>query len=407
MTVLDRLRIHWEQYRRPGIRDRGFVLITALLLMMLVASASLVVMHSSARSTANAINARDFVQSGQMADSAIQSAVYQLNNNQSAVIPTTQSAAVTGSSNGGNWAWWTDPEKPDYTRAIHATGTFRTVVRRVDATVGRLAVGGYTTRTVGSSQEIDYKVAPTSAFNHSIMSPTITVQDGTGSPANFLTGTVGVLNSPPIITTNTGGAPAVSASYKLYGSGAAKTQLSPSLTVPVGLQLDSKYVTDNLYACQGTAVDWVASKNGAVLQANGNTGCFRSMTFDVPTRIDGSGAFNAFVSGDVTFNDNVQTSGNALNVYTAGSVAFDTEKVSSASLNLQHIFIYAPNGTCKTNPQRSLTRSFTFTGSLACNAVNVAGTINGDTPVGALGNDTFSSNIWYLANYQQPSGGKK
>lgn len=397
-------------------KEKGFALAFVMVLFILLSGLTYMSTATTGRTIKTAVMSRDFVESGQLADVAVQDAIYQLN--EGAALPLPLAAAPkTGSNSTGNWTWYADPVSPGpgggRQTVIHATGKFRSVTRSVTASATSLNVGGF---KIMPDKQIQYEEGPAAAFTHAVMGRTVKVQNGAGVGAGtpFLTGPVGVNGPGPLDLANYPGmtSPA-NVSYLLYGGQAANLTVDGATKIPAGIGLDAQFVNDNLARCGGAApADWVASRSGGILVANDNVACYASMLFDVPTTVVGAGAFNAFVTGPVTFNDSAKASaaGTALNIYANGAVTFNTTMVSGAPMEVRNTFIFAPKGACNTVPFRDATKGLTFSGSLACDTVSVAGQFTGTPAVNPLGNDPakdtalYSREIWALVNYKQPAG---
>ncbi|MBG0738857.1 hypothetical protein IV500_05405 [Paeniglutamicibacter antarcticus] len=420
----DWIRDRFEDIRRRGVRDRGFILVSTIMLFVMVSGTVYWLISTTDRTTTSSVQTSDFVQSGQLADLAIQDAMYQLNEAQPAVLPGPESPRTGGTANDGSWTWYADPVtmgSGGKSTVLHATGTFRGAIRKVQATAQGTRVGGFKAE---SDKSITYQVAPSTAFTHTLMGKSVTATNGITGASPFLTGSVGLLGSTMDIKAASGTTSKADVTYFQYGPAATSLSVSGAVRTPAGLSLDPNFITDNMATCGGAGPeDWKASRNGGVLTAGGNVGCYASMDFDVPTVIQGDGSFNAYVSGGVTIRQNVSAAtGTGLNIYTNGNVTFPTDEASSSSLAVRNVFVYAPKGLCTTTTAaaggfRSLTRSLDFSGSLACMTVRVAGQFRqGDTtdinypnhkgPIGPTGDSIFDNTVWYLADYQQPSGSK-
>lgn len=411
-------------------RARGFALPFVLVLFIMLSGITYMSAQNTGRTIKTAVMSRDFIQAGQMADYAVQDALYRLNEPDGTALPFA-GAPRTGATASGDWQWYADTitaavqhRNPltgvlgDDLNAgrittIHAKGTFRGVNREVTATARSLKVGGF---KVGTDQQLIYEAGPAAAFSHTILGRTVQVQNGTGVGAAtpFLTGPIGVNGPGPLDLKNYPGldSPAKS-TYLLYGGQAANLNVPEAVKLSAAIGLDASFVTENASRCGGAApAAWVASRSGGVLVADNNVACYASMLFDVPTTIVGAGAFNAFVTGNIVFNEPAKAaaSGTGLNIYTNGSVTFNTTAVTGAPMELKNTFIYAPKGACKTSPFRDLTKGLTFTGSLACDTVAVAGQFADAPAVNPLGNDAtkdkalYNREIWFTAGYKQPSG---
>lgn len=413
--------------RQKGTKDRGVIMMSTLILLVLVSGTIYAMVSTTGRSIKSAGLAKDFSQAGQLADQAVQEAIFQLNEKPNATKPKAASRAYSTKDNDGDgkkdWNWYLEPMTATGLKStvIHAEGTYRGTTRKVQVNAGALLVGGF---TATADDQLTYEVSPETAFNHVALGRFVTMQNGIGVAAStpFVTGNIGVLKNKPVMTPAPATTAKENARYLLYGSEAAKHVLSSSSKIPAGLKMDSKFIDENLKRCGGATLNpWVASENGGVLVANGNTGCYSLMDFDVPTSIVGSGAFHAFVNGNVIISANITGAATAgLNLYTKGGVDIRTEDVSGSSMTLKNTFIYAPGGTCKTvvnaDPSkfRSATKGLVFTGSLACDTVKVAGQFTGSLPINPLGGnsrnikagDTYNSEVWYLVDYQQPSGSR-
>lgn len=412
----------FDEIRRKGVRDKGFVLVSTIMLFVLISGTVYWLISATDRTIKSSVQTSDFVQSGQLADLAIQDAMYQLNEVKPATLPTKTSPRKAGTTNDGAWEWYADTATMGdggQRSVLHATGTFRGTIRKVQATAQGTRVGGFKAESDGS---ITYQVAPSTAFTHTVLGKSVTVQNGISGATPFITGSVGLIGSSMSVKAATGTTSKADVDYFQYGTAATSLSVPGAVRAPAGLTLDSQFITDKMASCGGaTPQAWKASQNGGVLTANGNVGCFASMDFDVPTFIQGNGSFNAYVAGGVTVRQNISAAtGTGLNIYTNGNVGFPTEEASGSSLTTQNLFIYAPKGVCSTVTTaaggfRSLTKSLNFSGSLACNTVRVAGQFKqGSTtdakypdhlgPIGAAGDEIFDNTVWYLADYQQPSG---
>lgn len=423
----------FETLRHKGVRDRGFILVSTIMLFVLVSGTVYWMVSTTSRSTKSAVASTDFVQSGQFADLAIQDALYQLNEVRPATLPTEGAPREGGDANTGSWQWYADPltlGDGGQRTVLHASGVFRGTMRKVQATAIAPRVGGF---TVESDKSITYQVSPSTAFRHTIMGSSVTVRNGIGGADPFITGSIGLLgDTVSVAAADTSSKAAVN--YFQYGPKAASSTLPGAVRAPANLALDPGFINANLARCGGAVLrPWKASDNGGVLTASGSTGvpgaagnvgCYSTMDFDVPTVIQGSGSFNAYVSGNVTVRQNISgSSSSALNVYANGDVAFPTEEANGSSLTVANMFIYAPQGSCVTvspgtaDKFRSLAKSLDFSGSLACKTVKVAGTfrpgttddsrfVDGKGPILPAGDDIFDNEVWYLADYHQPSGSK-
>lgn len=410
---------------RKGPRDKGFILLSTLVLFVAVSGSVAAILGAAQATISNSTMSREFIQAGQLTDRAVQDALFQLNQNSSYAVnaagtdfanPATPKVS-SGASNGGTWRWTmsfvTTPGGWPQLQ-IAADGTFAKTTRHATTAASALAVGSF---TVSPDNQLSYEISPQSAFQHVLFGKNVTATNGAGvgPGSTFISGNVGI-TGPIAVFNQTGLSSLNHGIYRLYGSAAASSVIPdvPSSSVkkaPLGLHLDKKFIADNLARCGGASAEaWVSSKNGGKLSAttgkDGNTGCYSSMVFDVPTTVDGTGTFNAFVSGGVSFNQNVSMApATALNIYSNGNVDFNVE-VAPTSMNISNTFIYAPQGTCKTNPNPSASKSLTFTGSLACDTINVAGKFTTTPAINPLGSEVYASSIWYLTDYQQPSGSR-
>lgn len=404
--------------RRPR-REQGFALAFVMVLFILLSGLTYMSTQTTGRTIQTAFMSRDFIEAGQLADIAVQDAVYQLNEKAALPLPLV-GAPKPGTSTNGTWEWYADPITAGASggrkTTIHATGYFRDVTRKVTASASSLKVGGF---KVMPDKQILYEEGPAAAFTHAIMGRNVKVQNGAGVGVGtpFITGPIGVNGPGPLdLATYPGLTSPLVASYLLYGGQAANLNIPTATKVPIGLKLDAEFVTSNLTRCGGVApAAWLASRSGGILTADNNVACYSSMTFDVPTTILGGGAFNAFVSGPVIFNESAKAAsvGTALNIYTNGAVTFNTTAVTGLPMELRNTFIFAPQGACTTVPFRDITKGLTFTGSLACDTVKVAGIFTAAPAVNPLGNDAakdlmlYNREIWALTEYKQPAGSRK
>lgn len=400
-------------------KEKGFAMAFVLIMLILLSGLTYMSAATTGRTIKTAVMSRDFVESGQLADAAVQDALYHLNEGNPAALPVAGSPKK-GSNSTGTWSWYADPVKPGLgggrATVIHASGTFRDVTRNVTASANSLNVGGF---KVMADKQIQYEAGPAGAFSHTVLGRTVKVQNGAGvgSATPFLSGVVGINGPGPLdLATYPGlASPLNVSSYLLYGGQAANLNVNGAIKIPAGIGLDPAFVNDNLSRCGGAApADWVSSRTGGILVANDNVACYASMLFDVPTTIVGTGAFNAFVTGAVTFNESAKAaaSGTALNIYTNGNVTFNTTQVAGIPMEVRNTFIFAPKGACTTAPFRDSTKGLTFSGSLACDSVTAAGQFTGTPAVNPLGNDPakegalYSREIWTLVDYKQPSGSR-
>lgn len=408
----DWLKNRFEDIRRKGVRDRGFVLVSTIMLFVLVSGTVYAMISTANRTVTSAVQSSDFVQSGQLADLAVQDAMYQLNEIRPAALPGADTPRKGGHPDTGTWQWYAEPIVAGAggpSALIHATGNFRAAQREVQATVKAPRVGGF---TVNADKSITYQVAPSTAFTHTVTGDSVTVRNGIGGGDPFITGSIGLTGGTLDVNAAAGTSSKADAAYFQYGPAATTQSVTGAVRAPAGLSLDSGFITDNMASCGGAVPQaWKASHHGGVLTANGNSGCFSSMDFDVPTIIQGDGSFNAYVSGGVSIRENISAaSGTGLNLYTNGNVAFPTEEAGGTSLTVKNVFVYAPKGVCSTvapaagDGFRSTMKSLDFTGSLACKTVRVAGQFTHTEPIDPDGDEIFDNSVWYLADYQQASG---
>jgi type II secretory pathway pseudopilin PulG len=419
-------------YRALPKKQKGFALSAVMVLFIMLGGITYMGAATAGRTIQTAVSARDFTESGLLADFAVQDAVYLLNEkaavNPGYVLPT-KASPRTGTSTTGSWQWYVerpadaiaapgDPlsdvvadDAPGGGRrtVIRASGTFRGDTRNVTAAAGSTDVGGF---KVLADKTISYEQGPAAAWSNAVQGRSVKVQNGAGLGAGttFITGNVALTGAGPLdLTTYPGMNSKVSPATKLalYGAQAAKLTTPGAMKIPAGILPDSRFVTDNIARCGGGAPeDWVASRVGGILVANNNTACYNSMTFDVPVTVTGTGAFNAFVKNAVNFEDTVTPSSSttALNIYTNGAVNFKTTLVGGTSMTLGNTFIFAPQGACTTVPFRDVTKGLTLTGSLACDTVSVAGKFDWKAPVNPLGSELYDREIWFLTDYHQPAG---
>lgn len=418
-AALSWLQDRLEMFTRSGRRDKGFVLVSTLLLFVMAGGTVFWLISSTDRTIQSAVHTGDFVESGQLADKAVQDAMYLLNQAPGATLPTAATPRQGGSAEDGSWRWHADAALSGdggKTVTLNASGTFRDeVTRQVRATAKGLRVGGF---KVEADDSITYEAAPSTVFTHTVTGKSVTVQNGIGVSGAFIDGSVGLLGSTLDVAPAAGTTATADVDYYQYGPAAASLSLRGGIRAPAGLSLDTGFIQDR---CAGAAPQaWKSSQNGGILTA-GNVGCFTSMDFDVPTVIQGTGAFNAYVTGGVTIRENISAvTGTGLNIYTNANADFRTEEASGSSMQLSNVYVYAPQGICKTvtgapGGFRSLSKNLDFSGSLACMTVRVAGKFSqgktmdasfpaGKGPIGAAGDGIFDNTIWYLADYQQPAG---
>lgn len=422
----DWIRDRFEDIRRKGVRDKGFVLVSTIMLFVMVSGTVYWLISTTDRTVTSSFQTSNFIQSGQLADLAIQDAMYQLNEERPAVLPAKATPRKGGTADDGAWEWYADDVTMGdggKTTILHATGNFRGAVRKVQATAQGSRVGGF---KVNPDESISYQVAPSTAFSHTVMGSSVTVQNGITGANPFITGSVALLGNTLDVRAAAGTTSKADAGYYQYGPNATSLTVAGGVRAPAGLSLDPQFITDNMASCGGAVPQaWKASQNGGVLTAStpGNVGCYASMDFDVPTVIQGSGSFNAYVAGGVTVRENISAAtGTGLNIYANGDVGFPTEEADGTSLTVRNLFVYAPQGLCSTTTSapggfRSLAKSLDFSGSLACKTVRVAGTFRqGDNtdvkypdrkgPISPTGDDIFDNTVWYLADYQQPAGSR-
>jgi len=416
-----------DRFQRRNRRDRGFILLSTMVIFVAVSGSVAGLLGAAQATINNSTLSREFIQAGQLTDLAVQDSLYQLNQNPVYALNAqgtgfaniSASKTSSGSSNGGTWKW-----QMQFTTAvggwpelqITADGMANKTTRHAVTTASALTVGSF---KVGTDNQLTYEVSPRTAFQHVLFGRQVTAQNGAGvgPGSTFLQGNVGITGPTANFAQYGGFTSQGKGIFRLYGSAAASATIPdvPKSSVkkaPVGLFLDKAFIADNISRCGGTAAEaWVSSKNGGKLKASsaaqGNAGCYSSMNFDIPTIVEGTGSFNAFVSGGVKFSDDVSMAGGAaLNIYTNGNVDFNTEQATSTSLDIANTFIYAPQGTCNTVPFRSASKTLNYIGSIACDTINVAGKFNTTPEINPLGSEVYGSNIWYLTDYQQPSGSR-
>lgn len=394
---------------RKGRKDKGSMLLSTLVLIVMLTGVAHSMASSTHRTIQNAGDSRELIESGQLVDQALQDASFTLNNTPDGPFPTL-AAPRTGTTAQGTWAWHASPVVDGLTgrtTTITATGTYQGVKKTFSVNAGAPRVGGF---QVSPSGHLSYELSPKTAFGHVLLGSSVTAQNGlgTGGADTFLQGALGLTGAGPLTTTTYPGLPSQKIiTHMLYGAATNPISVADAVRVPAGVFLDSKLISDNMSRCGTTPKYWKASEHGNVLVANGNVGCYAEMIFDVPTTIVGAGAFNAFVSGQVTFKADVTVpDGSALNIYTnAVAVDFFTEDAHDTSLDVTNTFIYAPKAECRTQPFRSTLKPLSFSGSIACGKdVAVAGKFIGKAPVNPLGAEIYENNIWYLTDYQQESG---
>ena len=402
---------YWVSNRlfRKGKKDEGYALLATIILMSLLVGAAYMALGATTATIKNAGLSRSHIDSGQLADLAVQDALYRLNEGSNSGLPTTLATAVKGTANGGTWRWYVAPitnANAGKATTIYAEGTHGTSTRRVEIKAGAPRVGGF---TAVNGMDVQYELSPTTAWAHLAVGRDITIQNGAGVGAadTFAKGIIGVLADKADVSAKSGEPSKTAVTYNLYGRDAAKLNVPNPVKAPLGLTLDQKFVTENMSRCGTGGEDWLASRNGGILVADNNVGCYASMTFDVPTTIRGTGSYSAFVKGNVAFAEGLTVANTgALNIYTNGDVAFNTQATATTVMDLKNTYIYAPAGTCETKPFRSTTKTLTLTGALACNKISVAGTFTHKAPIGVLGAETYMNDVWYLTDYQQPSGSR-
>lgn len=392
---------------RRGPKDKGFVLLSTMTILLTLLGSVVMIMNTTMNSITNARNGDVHIRTGQLADTAVQTALYQLNEGSLSTLPTAASPA-TGTADGGDWSWYAKPIITDNAgrkTTIVAQGTFNGTTRKVEVNAGAPKVGGFKAE---ANKELVYEVSPETAFAHVLFGRDIKAQNGAGITGSqkFLTGVIGATGENLDLALASGTTAAKDVSYTLYGGAAGARTLPDAIKAPVSLKLDPQLITENMSRCGSAAPeDWVASRSGGRLIANGNVGCYRSMTFDVPTTVQGTGAYSAFVSGNVTVSDRVSMAATAgLNIYSGGNVTFRTEDTAATALTVGNVHVYAPNGTCQTQPFRSGTKALKLTGGLACDTIKVAGQVTHKDALSPVGGATYSNEIWYLTDYRQPSG---
>lgn len=402
---------YFRELRFRSKSQRGFILMGTILMIGLLSGVVFMSMDSTAMTVKNSALSDSHITATQLADMAVQDAAYQLNEKPLTGLPKTPGAARSGAANGGTWKWYMEPvvNGPEgSTTTIHASGTGRDGSRFIDVTAKSVQVGGFIAE---DGKDLAYELSPRAAFAHVALGNEVVIQNGSGVGTNekFVSGLIGVTGGKLDLSPYVGTAPKLDVQYGLYGGPASALNTTKTLTTkaPIGLALDANIIPENLSLCGDSGDNWVASRNGGILVANGNVGCYESMTFDVPTSIKGSGAYTAFVRGNVTFTNGVTAAATTgLNIYAGGNVTFNTEAGATLGIDLPNVFIYAPSGTCQTQPFRSVTKKFELSGSLACKSVRVAGQLTHAAPIAPWGNDTYTNNVWFMSDYRQPSGSR-
>ena len=396
-----------------GRSDRGYIIISALGMLILLTATSLVFFQSASTSLNQTREGRSFVESGQFADEAIQKVLYELNEGGRTLSPThpTQALPETITANGRGFSWWVQSPATGaaaaagYVTKLTAKGTAGKAARGSSANLYRAEVGSVERTKPG---EVTYNLSPKSAWSNAAIASKVRVRSGAGVlPAATITGSVGVLESGldlgsgAALVTPTGG------TY-LYGEANAITVDSAlrAKHIMPSFGLDSKLASRQLDSC-GAREAWVASVHAGRIYANGDTGCYSSMDFDVPTTLIGTGSFTAFVSGGITFRANVTAPTSQLNIITTGGNAISFNGGATRDISA---FIYAPGSDC-ISTNISAGTVLRFKGSLACGTIDVAGELKWSAPIAEsadslIGGSIYNRSVWYMDAYTQPTKGR-
>lgn len=392
-------------YRR-ATRDTGSILASVLVLLLALSGLSYVMLATTGRHIQSASLSQDLLMAGQSADYAVQDAMATLNDATASKTPraTVPTSGAKDMGDGNSWEWKRTGDK------ILASGHFKDTTRAVEATVGSINVKGYKVQD-GS---VTYILAMEEVFSHRISGSDVKVTAGYGiSSGDLVKGDIGVLSGTAVVDRGPLSSAAFNGTARLYGAGTALTAADgKTRKTNVGAALDSDYATRNLATCN-TLQAWKASDHGGQLNAGSlaagnNAGCYSSMNFDVPTNIIGNGAFHAFVKGGVVISADI--TGAALNIFTDGDVKMDVAAAAGARLTVADTFIHAAKGTC--TAAKHSTKRLEFTGSIACNKVDVSGRFNDPsegpfipgTDVAQAAGTAPERMVWTLDEYQQPSG---
>ncbi|MDN5727202.1 MAG: hypothetical protein L0G99_14910 [Propionibacteriales bacterium] len=369
--------------------ERGNFLMGAIAAMMIIMLfVGLALGAAGKHLKASAVTTK-IANSGNLVTDAKANALYTFNTGGAGTLA---SHTGTGKTDHGSWTWKATRQAADRYKVKvttkaggQALGTTEFILGGIDASSAKATDTG-----------LSYLLGPGTAFGNVITGRDITVQTGTRGAARLLTGNVAVLSGDgaKLSTTNSTGGPAASTGKATLF---AQPQLEPTMThtkLPIGMNMSDEVVKENLAKCQRTGT-WKSSENGNILNANGNTYCYDAFDFDKPTTIMGTGAATLFTK-KVDIRANVSSpSGAALNIYTAGDTNFHTDSDGKTALTVKNTFVYAPTGVCRTQPFRSTTASFSFTGSLSCDTVNAAGTFGTATAQDVDGVETNKTRIWF------------
>jgi len=400
-----------RRFRRLSRRDRGFVLITFIGLLVLITATSSITFATAHRANSQSQQSRGFMQSGQALDEAVQGALFDLNERQNTFgsgYPTeARPRAIPGTS--ARW-WMNAPSTGASMRAsqLHVSGDFIDAKREVVIDLYRANVGSVSQAAANGA--ISYSLAPTSAWSHALVAEGMQLYGPAGASAGgVVSGSIATLGSSiQTAASRTTATPiAPTGGYVRYGKAGASWDASSyarSVDIPAAFTLDTDYATQALDQCASNLGAWKASENGGMLYADGNLGCYSSMNFDVNTTIRGAGVATALVSGPVTFGANVATAATAqFNVIATGASGAVTFPGTANRLVAAHV--YAPQRTCATTDAAA---KLAFTGSMVCKQANITGTLTWKAPLANsgvfAGDGSYDRTVWYLGPYAQTSG---
>lgn len=392
---------------RRVTKPSGYVLMAFLGILVLLAATSATLVASAVTSNRSSVSSRTFIQSGQALDEAISQAIYDLN--QGGTDPLDGTYPTQASPSGldvshGKWTWWLDAPtvgQAGLTTKLHVTGKVLTATR--SATINLYSASVSSVSQKSDTGAISYSVAPKTAWTHAIAGRSISVTGLPGTTASTtIDGAVGLYGNSYRASDFAGNPANATDGVYRYGPDAKSVNFDAydrPLDVATDFTLDKGFAQQQLDQCQTSTASWTASEHGGRLYANGNLGCYSTMTFDVPTTIVGSGTFTAIVSGDVNIASSISASAGQLNLLAAG----DSGRVQFTGNPAVHAFIFAPGRTCSTQSGTYLT----YTGSIVCDTVTATGRFTGETP---QHDDSFTNTglynrtIWYLGTHDQTSG---
>lgn len=365
--------------------DRGSILAT--MAISIAFSALILVLIANALAASNKTRAsKEFTLAGQRSDTGMSEALSTLNGG-TTTLPTAAArvSSVGSTAATGYWKWWVIPsagQPAGLIGKIDSRGSYGQTQRTTEANLYSMQLSSVTL----PDGTRDFQVSPGSAFSHAVFGNNIRLTAGSGvTPASMVIGVIGGAGGAVSLGGTPGAYAGATGGLLFYGSGngSLTPSTAPSTTSPMSLNFDGN-ATSALYAssggCNGTSPAWRASTSGLARDAAGNVllpvsstlQCRSSLVFDVPVKITGTGVWNFLLpnNGTVSINANITADSTAsLAIYGGSKTNFGG---TAGVRSIANTYLFSPGGRCAAD---SGTVTIDYTGSLACQAVQITGKV--------------------------------